>query len=458
MVPSLQFHWLACWRVHVRCIIVGAMSALVAAQTTWQIANTPGNGEGVYCYDNVRQLMVFVSVYGNTYESDAASGWRFVQGQSPWQGGGLFGGMGFDPHRRRVVMHDGVVTWEWNGGLWANRGSVPSTTGFNHVVSHGGRGKVMAFGGGPNWWSANDLYEWNGTTWNLVPTTNKPPRPGDFNASRIYLSCAYDSRRDKVVLFGSAWFDWTRQQFSNPQPDVWEWDSSNGWINRTVQGTVDYSCVMYFDSQRGVLTRVQGAPAQMAEWDGGNAWVAVTPLGGSPNAYAERHGAFHAERGVFMVGTTSAAGRIGYHYGTINPAAFESLAAGCPGTLGSPGLALTHNWTRAWMCRTLSVDLTNLPQSTGFLAIGWSDQQAGSFQLPLDLAPFGMPGCHARVATDLIVPLTGANNTATWTTPVPQNNALLGISFYQQGFAIDPAVNAAGLTASNSVRVTIGRL
>ncbi len=439
-------------------LLAAVLGTVAGAQSSWQIANTPANGEGTYCYDSHRRVMVFTSVFGSTYESDMTGGWRWLPVVSPGPRSVLFSGVAYHKTRQRVVLHDNLTTWEWGGTSWVSRASIPPDYDYLFLVGHERRGTVLAFGGPANPWTANDLYEWNGTTWNLVPATNKPPRPGDFNASRIYLSCAYDARRDKVVLFGSAWFDWTRQQFSNPQPDVWEWDSSNGWINRTVQGTVDYSCVMYFDSQRGVLTRVQGAPAQMAEWDGGNAWVAVTPLGGSPNAYVERHGAFHAERGVFMVGTTSAAARIGYHYGTVSPAAFESLAAGCPGTLGSPGLALTHNWTRAWMGRTLSVDLTNLPQSTGFLAIGWSDQQAGSFQLPLDLAPFGMPGCHARVATDLIVPLTGANNAATWTTPVPQNNALLGVSFYQQGFAIDPAANAAGLTASNSVRVTIGRL
>ncbi len=327
-------------------------------------------------------------------------------------------------------------------------------------MSHGGRSRVVAFGG-PSLTTSNDLYEWNGTTWTLLPTSGRPPRPADPAGFTVYLAGAYDARRDKVVLFGSAFIDWSTASTSNIRGDLWEWDAVNGWVSRTVQGPVPaLPCQIYFDSHRGVLTRVEGTPTRVAEWDGGSAWRVMTPVSGPPNStyHPNPFGAYDTSRGKFFVGLTGSGGDVPFTYGSANPAAFESLRAGCPGTQGAPTVALTKDWTRAWIGNVLSIDLKNLPQSTGFLAIGWSDQQAGSFQLPLDLAPFGMPGCHARVATDLIVPLTGANNAATWTTPVPQNNALLGVSFYQQGFAIDPAANAAGLTASNSVRVTIGRL
>ena len=69
-----------------------------------------------------------------------------------------------------------------------------------------------------------------------------------------------------------------------------------------------------------------------------------------------------------------------------------------------------------------------------------------------------MPGCSARVSFDMIRAVSGSNNTATTTIPVPLSNALLGLSFYHQGYSIDPAANAAGLVAGNAVRVTIGRL
>ena len=42
--------------------------------------------------------------------------------------------------------------------------------------------------------------------------------------------------------------------------------------------------------------------------------------------------------------------------------------------------------------------------------------------------------------------------------PVPVSPALIGAILFQQGYSIDPGINALGMTASNSVRVTIGRL
>jgi len=148
----------------------------------------------------------------------------------------------------------------------------------------------------------------------------------------------------------------------------------------------------------------------------------------------------------------------GYAYRTVSPATFTVTGPGCTGSLGEPTLRLTHNWTRAWLGGTLSVDLTNLPQSSGFVVIGWSASSAGAFALPLSLSQFGMPGCLARVSFDETRFLAGSNQTVTTTLPVPLSNALLGLSFYQQGYAIDPAANAAGLVAGNAVQITVGRL
>src|SRR5262249_56177028 len=139
----------------------------------------------------------------------------------------------------------------------------------------------------------------------------------------------------------------------------------------------------------------------------------------------------------------------------VGPATGRVTGPGCLGSLGDRALRLTHNGTRAWLGGTLSVDLTNLPQSSGFVVLGWSATSAGAFALPLPLAQFGMPGCLARVSFDETRFLAGTNHTVTTTMPVPLSNALLGLSFYQQGYAIDPAANAAGLVAGNAVQITL---
>lgn len=439
------------------CVVVALCCSAAMGQTSWQPTGVPNNGFGAYCYDAARERMVFVSAYRDTYEMDSTGAWALLAVGSPRPNYSWFSGVAHDGTGNRVVCYDGFETWHWDGLAWSRAATLPPQWRFLHVVAHQGRGTVMAFGG-PNYWDSNDLYEWDGSAWNLVPTTNKPPRNGNFSGSQVYLACAYDARRDKIVLHGSAWVDWTTQNMFGLLPVVWEWDATNGWTSRTVQGSITWDCFLFFDSARGVMTRLQGNPIQTAEWDGGNAWQPVVPAGGSPSMYMTPYGAYDPQRGRFFAGLTSLSGDLAVSYGSQHLPGFEPRGQGCPGTQGIPTLRLTADWTRAWMGRTLSVDLQNLPQSAGFVAIGWSEQRAGAFTLPYDLTPFGMPGCFARVATDLIVPVVGQNQSATLTMPVPQNNALLGVTLYQQGFAIDPAANAAGLTAGNSVRLSVGRL
>ncbi len=330
------------------------------------------------------------------------------------------------------------------------------------VVAHSGRRSVLAFGG-PSEWSSNDLYEWTGTTWSLLPTTGRPPRPGDWNFSRIYLTSAYDARRDKLVVFGTALVDWQNAVFSDFRPDLWEWDSMNGWIQRSVQqGSLQRLSQLHFDSQRGVLTLITAypGPLQVLEWDGGASWQPITPLTPLSPWINDLWptGSYDDARGKFYVGLFGSNTSWANAYGSVNAPDFQPVAQGCAGTLGQPTLRLTHNWTRAWLGRSLSVDLSNLPLSAGIVALGWSDQQHGSTTLPLSLTPHGMPGCFARVAPDSVYFVTGAGNTATLALPVPNNPNLMGLTFYQQGWSFDPAANPTGMTTSNSARLTIGRL
>ncbi len=442
---------------------IGAMSvmlwAAIPAQTNWWGMQTPSGGSGYHCYDPDRDRTLFFDGTA-TYEYDGNSGgwWSLASPISPNLGGA---GIAFDRSRGRMVYYDGLYTQEWNGSTWTT--TAAPIASFWHIIGHSGRGTVLAFGG-PNFWNSNDLYEWTGTTWNLLPATGRPPRPGDINFSRIYLTSAYDARRDKLVLFGSALVDWSHFSLYDFRPDLWEWDSTNGWVSRTVQmGSIHRVSQLYFDSQRGVLTLITSYPSPMmvAEWDGGSSWQPVNPMnppGPTALGLSYPHGSYDDVRGRLYVGVFDSNTSWAYAYGSLNPPDFQPLAPGCAGTLGQPTLRLTHNWTRAWLGRSLSVDLSNLPLSAGIVALGWSDQQHGSTTLPLSLTPHGMPGCFARVAPDSVYFVTGAGNTATLALPVPNNPNLMGLTFYQQGWSFDPAANPTGMTTSNSARLTIGRL
>lgn len=104
----------------------------------------------------------------------------------------------------------------------------------------------------------------------------------------------------------------------------------------------------------------------------------------------------------------------------------------------------------------LVVELANLPLGTAVVAMGFSDTQSGPFPLPLALGPFGMPGCSLLADPLAAVLVASPGTRASWVLPIPNVPALVGAAFYNQAFALDPSANAAGLTATNGGRATIG--
>jgi len=136
-------------------------------------------------------------------------------------------------------------------------------------------------------------------------------------------------------------------------------------------------------------------------------------------------------------------------------ASYRTYGTGCAGSLGLPTLAAATG-SRPVLGGTLTLTLANLPIGLGFVVMGLSDTVHGPFTLPFDLSTFGMPGCHLRaeaIATQFVI---GAGSSATWSLTVPASNAYAGFVFFNQAFALDPGINAAGLTATNGGRARIG--
>lgn len=135
---------------------------------------------------------------------------------------------------------------------------------------------------------------------------------------------------------------------------------------------------------------------------------------------------------------------------------YRFFGAGCPGALGEPQLTLPGIHAPV-LSTTFRLGLGNLPLDLGLVITGLSDAAHGPFALPLDLGPFGMPGCSLLAAPAATALVVGSGGLAHWDLPVPGDPAFMGLFLYNQGFALDPAANAAGLTATRGGRGCVGR-
>jgi hypothetical protein len=146
-----------------------------------------------------------------------------------------------------------------------------------------------------------------------------------------------------------------------------------------------------------------------------------------------------------------------FHYtrnGISADAGYGFFGEGCSGSLGVPGNVAT---SLPRLNTAFGVSLTNLPQNAALFVLGFSRTSSVFGPLPLDLGPFGAPGCLARVRPDAMMMLLGGGNTATLNLALPNTPGLLGILFYTQGLVLDQGTNAAGLVISDAAGAVVGR-
>src|SRR5262249_44623489 len=136
------------------------------------------------------------------------------------------------------------------------------------------------------------------------------------------------------------------------------------------------------------------------------------------------------------------------------PSSFSVIGHGCPGSQPTSQLTLLQPACRG---SSLRVNASNLPANAALLVTGWSNPSSPLGPLPLDMAPFGMPGCTAFVSDTAITFLPGVGNAAVISTAIPNQASLVGIVFYQQLVVLDPNVaNTLGAVLSDAVRIMVG--
>ena len=123
-----------------------------------------------------------------------------------------------------------------------------------------------------------------------------------------------------------------------------------------------------------------------------------------------------------------------------------SFGAGCSWGQGTPSLTATDPSWRGEFTDLVVTGLPTAPSQAPFLYLGL---RAAT---PIDLTPFGAPGCSFLL--DTAAPTTffaGQNNngTARWSFPIP--NTAIGTQFAFQVLALAPSANALGAVTSNGL-------
>jgi hypothetical protein len=243
-------------------------------------------------YDAARHRVVLFggtdtyALYNETWEWGGTDWMQRTPGHRP--PGTIYGALAFDAARQRVVLWGGDIgdggvevssseTWVWDGIDWIQRTPLHSPSPRNHhaLAYDSARERVVLFGGADD--SGNvlgDTWEWDGALWTEVTTSTAPvPRSGH--------AMAYDSVRYRIVLFGGA--DSAGNYFS----DTWEWDGAS-WTERAQAGPSPRGAAQmaYFGSlQRPVIfgggqTATVNGTATFSyyndtwQWDG-TAWTQI---------------------------------------------------------------------------------------------------------------------------------------------------------------------------------------
>jgi PKD repeat protein len=148
----------------------------------------------------------------------------------------------------------------------------------------------------------------------------------------------------------------------------------------------------------------------------------------------------------------------GFYYTKVSSwpiGAITPFAQGCAGALGVPSLKPIGS-SRPKLGTPWSVEVGNLPVGAAFMILGFSNSASIFGQLPLNLAPFGMPGCSAFVSSDVTSFLFSGAPTANFGTTFPAAPALAGLQLYMQSLALDPTANAFGGVMSDALALVTG--
>lgn len=200
--------------------------------------------------------------------------------------GVLFGGRGaFDSATQ--LVHDSEETWFWTGTRWVQRFPVnhPAARNSHSMVYDSRRQRIVLFGGRRETDTYqgdptlfNDTWVWQNGNWAPLSPAAAPP-------VRYNAGMTYDVVNDRMVLFGGSYVDAN----GDPQPryDTWEFDGTN-WaqVGASGQPTVAKP-VLAYDAERKevIMMGIDGTTLAgvMFRYDStAKTWTKITPAAMPP--------------------------------------------------------------------------------------------------------------------------------------------------------------------------------
>jgi len=293
-MPSLPIRLSSVVAASSLALLVAPLVPVAAAGSfTWTQASTSNAPSARYShgmvYDSARGVTVLfggaaisVGNQSDTWEWNGQSWTQRVPAQSPSPRRQF--AMAYDAARNVTVVFGGIPsvsgllgdTWTWDGSNWSQQSPATSPSPrFDSAMAYDAAiGKVVLFGGfdevNGNFQLENDTWEWDGQSWTQIHPAASP-------AAREYHALAYDTTRERVVLFGGA----TQLNGAGRAQDTWEFDGTT-WIQATpaVSPPARIAHTMTYDAVRQVTLLFGGGGnvdvGDTWAWDGTN-WTELSP-------------------------------------------------------------------------------------------------------------------------------------------------------------------------------------
>lgn len=214
-------------------------------------------------------------------------------------------GMVYDPARHLTVMFGGVTaspddaTWIWDGTSWQSLTPVtrPVQRSAFGMTYDSARQRAIVFGGqARDGTLLNDFWSWDGSSWSV----NSPG--GEVPQARTGTAIAYDSIRDRIVLFGGL------SALGEALGDTWEWDGT-AWQQKapSLNPNPRFDHAMAFDPVRAAVVMQGGSDNTTDTWEyDGTNWSRRTQF---PAGFRRRHSMTFVDLqpGVWLYGNSASA-------------------------------------------------------------------------------------------------------------------------------------------------------